>query len=341
MRKGSDNRMIKRWILTRWNRRHLGVYGAALALSLLSASDAATQDYPTRPIRLVVAFAPGGTTDFVARLIAEKVSTIVGQNVIVENKPGANGAVAAEFVARSDANGYTLFFTTVGAMAINPNLRSKLNYNPQTDFDPVAMVARNSILLAINSGSNTKTFAEFLTFAKSKKGLTVGVTGIGAATYLCAELLQKAIGIKLEIIPYRGASQALTDLLGGHIDAMFGDIPVLIGSIKGGKVRALASTSTARSDIIPDVPTFVESGFSDILADNWAGIVAPARTPQPIIKKLGAAFGQATTDPNTLTQLERSGVTPSFASAEEFRGIIGSETERWGKIIRENAVQVE
>jgi tripartite-type tricarboxylate transporter receptor subunit TctC len=341
MRTGSDNHMTTRCILTSWNRRHLGVYGAALALSLLSASATVAQDYPTRPIRLVVAFAPGGTTDFVARLIAEKVSTIVEQNVIVENKPGANGAVAAEFVARSEPDGYTLFFTTLGAMAINPNLRSKLNYNPRTDFDPVAMVARNTILLAINSGSNMKTFDEFLAVAKSRKSLTVGVTGIGAATYLCAELLQKALGIKLEIIPYRGASQALTDLLGGHIDAMFGDTPVFIGPIKGGNVRALASTSKGRSDVIPDVPTFVELGFSDILAENWAGVVAPARTPQAIIKKLGVAFEKATADPNTLSQLARSGVTPSFATAEEFRGIIGSETERWGKIIRENAVQVE
>jgi tripartite-type tricarboxylate transporter receptor subunit TctC len=341
MRKGSDNRMIKRWILTSWNCRHLGFYGAALAWLLLSASTTVAQDYPTRPIRLVVAFAPGGTTDFVARLIAEKVSTIVGQNVIVENKPGANGAVAAEFVARSEPDGYTLFFTTLGAMAINPNLRSKLNYNPGTDFDPVAMLVRNTILLAINSDSNTKTFAEFQAFAKSRKSATVGVTGIGAATYLCAEMLQKALQIKLQIVPYRGASQALTDLLGGHIDAMFGDIPVLIGSIKGGNVRALASTSKTRSDVIPDVPTFVELGFSDILAENWAGVVAPARTPQAIIKKLGAAFEKATMDRNTLNQLARSGVTPSFAIAEKFRGIIGSETERWGKIIRENAVQVE
>ena len=341
MRTGSDNHMIMRWIPASWNRLHLGLYRAALVLSLLGASAAVAQDYPARPIRLVVAFAPGGTTDFVARLFAEKVSTIVGQNVIVENKPGANGAVAAEFVSRSEPDGYNLFFTTLGAMAINPNLRPKLNYNPQTDFDPVAMVARNTILLAINSGSNTKTFAEFLTFAKSRERVTVGVTGIGAATYLCAELLQKALGIKLQIVPYRGASQALTDLLGGHIDAMFGDIPVLIGSIKGGNVRALASTSKTRSGVIPDVPTFVELGFSDILADNWAGVVAPARTPQPIIKKLGAAFGQAMADPDILSQLARSGVTPSFATAEEFRGIIRSETERWGKIIRENAVRVE
>ena len=226
-------------------------------------------------------------------------------------------------------------------MAINPNLRSKLNYNPQADFDPVAMVARNTILLAVNSSSNTKSFAAFMADAKSGKSLTIGVTGIGAATYLCAALLQKKLDVKLEIIPYRGASQALTDLLGGHIDAMFGDTPVLLGSIKGGNVRALASTSKDRSDVTPNVPTFVELGFSDILAENWAGVVAPAHTPQAINKKLGAAFKNAMADQNTIDQLARSGVTPSFATAEEFRGVIGSETDRWGKIIRENALRVE
>ncbi len=331
--------MTQRWIFTIWSR---SVFGAAtLVLLLLSASAIVAQDFPTRPIRLVVAFAPGGTTDFVARLIAEKVSTIGGQNMIVENRPGANGAVAADFVKRAEPDGYTLFFTTLGAMAINPNLRSKLNYNPRTDFDPVAMVAHNTILLAINSDSKIKTLSEFVAIAKAKKSVSVGVTGIGAATYLCAKLLQKALGIKLEIIPYRGASPALTDLLGGHIDAMFAEIPTLIGSINGGKVRALASTAKARADVIPDVPTFIERGFSDVFAENWAGVVAPAGTPQAIINKLTMIFEKAVVDKNTLSQLARSGVTPSFATAEQFRGIIDSEIGRWGKIIRENAVRIE
>lgn len=333
--------MTKRSIKPLWKTFHLTVCGAAVAMSLLSAFAVAAQVYPERPIRLVVAFAPGGTTDFVARLFAEKVSTIIGQNLIVENKPGGNGAVAAEFIARSEPDGYNLFFTTLGAMAINPNLQSKLKYNPRTDFDPVVMLVHNTILLAVNSHSQTKTLAEFLALANSRKGVTVGVTGIGAATYLCAEIMKKATQINLQIVPYRGASQALTDLLGGHIDAMFGEIPVLVGSIKAGNIRALASTSKTRSDIVPDVPTFVELGFSDVVAENWAGVVAPARTPQPIIKKLSTVFAEAAADPNTRSQLTRSGVTLSFAATEEFRGIIRSETERWGKVIRENAMRAE
>src|SRR5579859_1373937 len=191
--------MTKRWPPISW--RHLGVYSLALVVSLLSVPGAETQDYPTRQIQLVVAFAPGGTTDLVARLFAEKVSAIIGRNVIVENKPGGNGTVAAEFIARAEPDGYNLFFTTLGAMAINPNLQSKLNYNPRTDFDPVVMLVHNTILLAVNSHSQAKTLPEFLALAKSRKGITVGVTGIGAATYLCAELMQKATHISLQIVP--------------------------------------------------------------------------------------------------------------------------------------------
>ncbi|HEY1473739.1 MAG TPA: tripartite tricarboxylate transporter substrate binding protein [Pseudolabrys sp.] len=315
-------------------------FGAALLLSL-TVSAVPAQDYPSRPIKFVVGFAPGGATDVVARLTAEKIGALAGQNVIVENKPGANGQVAAEFVMRAEPDGYTLFFTTLGAIALNPNLRAHLTYNPRTDFEPVAMVARNTIMLAVNAGSKTKTFADFLAATKAKKSLSVGVTGVGAATYLSAVLLQKAIGTKLEIVPYRGAAQALSDLLGGHIDAMFGEIPLFLAPMRAGSVRALASTSKARAELIADIPTFTELGLPDVVAENWTGVIAPARTPPAVVEKLGAIFERALTDPNVSNQLARAGVSPSFAGAEPFRAIIDSEIERWGKVIRENGVRVE
>ncbi len=314
---------------------------ATFVLLLLNASLAAAQDFPARPLRLIVAFAPGGTTDYVARLVAEKVGTILGQNVVVENKPGGNGAVAAEFVTRSEPDGYTLFFTTLGAMAINPNLRTKLNYDPRAGFDPVALVARNTILLAVKSDGKMKSFFEFVTAAKSQKSVSVGVTGIGAATYLSAVLLQKTLGTKLEIVPYRGASQALADLLGGHIDAMFGEIPVLLAPIKAGTVRPLVSTAQERAPAIADVPTFIELGLTDVVAENWSGVVAPARTPSAIVDKLSATFERAVADPNVLEQMGRSGVTPSFKNAQQFRSFIDSEIERWGNVIRSNGVHIE
>jgi len=313
---------------------------SALALLVVLAAAAWAQDFPVRPIKLVVGFAPGGATDVVARLVAERVAAAAGQTVIVENKPGANGQVAAELVAHAEPDGYTLFFTTLGAIALNPNLRSKLGYDPRTDFAPVAMVARNTIMLAVNAKSEIKTFADFAAAAKAKP-LSVGVTGVGAATYLSAVLLQKALGTKLEIVPYRGAAQALSDLAGGHIDAMFGEIPLFMGPVKAGTIRALASMSKQRADLIPGVPTFTELGLPEVYAENWTGVVAPAHTPPAVVARLSAIFQSAVTDPAMSTQLARSGVTPSFAGAAEFRAFIAGEIDRWGKVIRENGVHVE
>ncbi|MGZ5852551.1 MAG: Bug family tripartite tricarboxylate transporter substrate binding protein [Xanthobacteraceae bacterium] len=308
---------------------------------ILGGSGVNAQQYPTRPIKLVVAFAPGGTTDFAARLIADKAGAILGQSIVVENKPGGNGGVAAEFVAKAEPDGYVLFFTTLGAMAINPNLRTSMSYDPVADFEPVTMLVRNTILLAVNAQSKVKTVADYIVAGKSPQGVSVGVTGIGAATYICAELLQKTSGIKQQIIPYRGASQSLTDVLGGRIDAMFGEIPVLIGSINGGTVRALASTSATRSNLFPEMPTLVESGFPDVVADNWAGVIAPAHTPKAIVDQLNAAFATTLSNADVVAQLALSGVTPSYADPEQFRRFIRDETARWGKIIRENDIQTQ
>ncbi|MGZ5864888.1 MAG: Bug family tripartite tricarboxylate transporter substrate binding protein [Xanthobacteraceae bacterium] len=308
---------------------------------ILGGSGVNAQQYPTRPIKLVVAFAPGGTTDFAARLIADKAGAILGQSIVVENKPGGNGGVAAEFVAKAEPDGYVLFFTTLGAMAINPNLRTSMSYDPVADFEPVTMLVRNTILLAVNAQSKVKTVADYIVAGKSPQGVSVGVTGIGAATYICAELLQKTSGIKQQIIPYRGASQSLTDVLGGRIDAMFGEIPVLIGSINAGTVRALAGTSATRSNLFPEMPTLVESGFPDVVADNWAGVIAPAHTPKAIVDQLNAAFATTLSNADVVAQLALSGVTPSYADPEQFRRFIRDETARWGKIIRENDIQTQ
>jgi tripartite-type tricarboxylate transporter receptor subunit TctC len=308
---------------------------------ILSGSSVNAQQYPTRPIKLVVAFAPGGTTDFAARLIADKAGAILKQSIVVENKPGGNGGVAAEFVAKAEPDGYVLFFTTLGAMAINPNLRASMSYDPVDDFEPVAMLVRNTILLAVNARSKVRMVADYVAAGKSSQGVSVGVTGIGAATYICAELLQKTSGIKQLIIPYRGASQSLTDVLSGTIDAMFGEIPVLISSINAGSVRALASTSATRSSLFPEVPTLAESGFPDVIADNWAGVVAPARTPKAIVDRLNTAFAATLSDADVVAQLALSGVTPSVAGPEQFGRFIRDETTRWGKIIRENGIQLQ
>jgi tripartite-type tricarboxylate transporter receptor subunit TctC len=313
----------------------------ALAACIWSGA-AQAQDYPTRPIRLIVAFTPGGTTDFVARLLADKIKGPLGQSVIVENKPGANGAIGAEYVAKSDPDGYTLFFTTVGAVAINPAFRSNLPYDSLRDFAPVGLTVRNSTMLVVNANMKVGSAKELAGLAKEKPGtITIGITGIGAISHLGLELFQSAAGIKLQAVPYRGAAQAVTDILGGQLDGVFADVPTIISQVKAGKLKALAATSRERSDIFPDVPTFVEQGFADTVADQWAGVLAPARTPPAIIAKLNAAFAAALSDADVRSKLAQAGVTPSPSSPEEFARYLKDEIARWGTEIREKGIKGE
>src|SRR2546428_5113528 len=270
---------------------------AALLWPALQGAQA--QDYPNRPIRLVVAFTAGGTTDFVARLLSERLRSLLGQTVIVDNRPGANGAIAAEYVAKSEADGYTVFFTTVGAVAINPALHSNLPYDPVKDFAPVGMAVFNSTMLVVNAAMKINSARELAALAKERPGaITIGVTGLGAISHLGLELFQASAGAKFQAVPYRGASQAVTDLLGGRLDGLFGDVPTVMAQVKAGKLKALAATSQERSAIFPDVPTFVEQGFSDTVANQWAGTLAPAGPAPPVLAKLSGAFPAPLTDPD-------------------------------------------
>jgi tripartite-type tricarboxylate transporter receptor subunit TctC len=319
-------------------RRLLAGVGAALVAAV--AFDAWAQDYPSRPIKLVVAFTAGGTTDFVARLLAERLRTSLGQAVIVENRPGANGAIAAEYVAKSEPDGTTLFFTTVGAVAINPALRGNLAYDPLKDFAPVGLAVFNSTMLVVNATMPVNSARELAALARERP-VTIGITGLGAISHLGLELFQAAAGVKFQAVPYRGASQAVTDLLGGQLDGLFGDVPTVIAQINAGKLKALAATSQERSDIFPDVPTFVEQGFVDTVGNQWAGTLAPALTPPVVTAKLNAAFNAALNDPQLRGKLRQAGVTPSPSSAEEFARYLRDEIARWGKLIREKGIKGE
>jgi len=300
------------------------------------------QDFPNRPVRMIVAFAPGGTADFTARIIADRMQTLLGQPIAVENKPGANGAIGAEYVAKSDADGYTLFFTTVGAVAINPALRSDLPYDPLKDFAPVGKAAVNSTILVINADMKINSARELVDLAKRKPGsITIGITGRGAISDLGRQLFEDAAGIKLQAVPYRGAAPAITDLLAGHLDGLFGDVPTIMAQVQAGKLKALAATSSQRSDIFPDVPTFVEQGYAGVVGDNWAGVLAPAATPPPVIAKLNAALVAALNDPELRTRLRNAGTTPAPSTPDEFENYLREENARWGKIIREKGIKGE
>jgi tripartite-type tricarboxylate transporter receptor subunit TctC len=319
--------------------RTLGALVAA-ALVVAALQGARAQDYPSRPIKLVVAFTAGGTADFVARLLAERLRTSLGQAVIVENRPGANGAIAAEYVAKSEADGHTLFFTTVGAVAINPAFRGNLAYDPVKDFAPVGLAVFNSTMLVVSSGMPVNSARELAALARERP-VTIGITGLGAISHLGLELFQAAASVKFQAVPYRGASQAVTDLLGGQLDGLFGDVPTVIAQIKAGKLKALAATSQERSDIFPEVPTFVEQGFADTVGNQWAGILAPALTPPAVIGKLNVALTAALTDPEVRGKLAQAGVTPSPSSAEEFGRYLREEIARWGRLIREKGIKGE
>ena len=321
--------------------RRSSIIAAALA-AVLAAGGAAAQDYPNRPIRLVVAFAAGGTTDFVARQLAERAKASLGQNIVVENKPGANGAIGAEFVAKSEPDGYTLFFSTAGALAINPSMRSDLPYDPIKDFTPIVPVARNTVLFAVNPTLGVATAQEMIARAKEKPGtITVAITGVGAISHLAIEMLQIAAGIKLQYVPYRGAGQAVADFIGGQLNAMSAEVPVLMPQIKAGKATILAVSAQNRSDVLPEVPTFAELGYPDVIADNWSGVLAPPKTPAAIVARLNQAFNAVVLYPKVRRLFAENGVSTIGGTPEDLTALIKSETARWRKVVRETGVKAE
>jgi len=316
--------------------------GTLAALAAAAAPGAAAQDYPNRPIRLVVAFAAGGTTDFVARQLAERAKASLGQNIVVENKPGANGAIGAEFVAKSEPDGYTLFFSTAGALAINPSMRSDLPYDPIKDFTPIVPVARNTVLFAVNPTLGVATAQEMIARAKEKPGtITVAITGVGAISHLAIEMLQIAAGIKMQYVPYRGAGQAVADFIGGQLNAMSAEVPVLMPQIKAGKAKILAVSAQNRSEVLPEVPTFAELGYPDVVADNWSGVLAPPKTPPAIVARLNQAFNAVVRDPEVRRRFAENGVSTIGGTPEDLTELIKSETSRWRKVVKETGVKGE
>lgn len=310
------------------------------AIWIALAGSALAQNYPTRPIRMVIAFPAGGPTDFVGRLIADKMKERLGQSVVIENKAGANGAIGADFVAKSEPDGHTLFLTTVGAVAITPGMRTDLPYDTMRDFAPITLVVRNTSILVVRSQMPLNSAKELAALAKDKPGqIPFASTGVGSMPHLALELFQAAGNVKFLHVPYRGAAPAVTDLLGGQVHALFADAPVLLPHIEGGKLKPLAAASAARNPRLPNVPTLAEAGFPDTEADNWYGLLAPARTPPAIVAKLNEAVVAAINDPAVHQKLVQSGAVPAPTSPTEFGQLLRSELERWGRIVRAKGIK--
>jgi tripartite-type tricarboxylate transporter receptor subunit TctC len=310
---------------------------AATAL-LIAGASAQAQDYPTRPIKVVIAFPPGGPTDFVGRVLADKLKDLLGQPVVIENKAGANGAIGANEVAKSTPDGYTLFLTTSGAVTITPNLRSDTPYDTLRDFAPISRVVDVNEVLAVRPGS-VNSAQDLVAMAKAKPAaLAFASTGVGSPPHLALELFQAAAGVKFVHVPYRGAAPAITDLLGGQVAAMFADAPVLLPQIQAGKLKPLAVAAAQRNPVLPDVPTLAEQGYTDTLCDNWYGLLAPAKTPPAVIAKLNKALHAALTDPVVRDKLVKVGAVPAPSTPEEFTNFLREELARWGKVIREKGI---
>jgi tripartite-type tricarboxylate transporter receptor subunit TctC len=291
-------------------------------------------------IRIVVAFPAGGPTDFVARLLADKLKGLLGQNVIIENKPGANGAIGADYVAKGEPDGHLLFLTTVGAVAITPHLAAKVAYDSRKDFAPVTLVVRNTTILVVKPDAPVDSAKALAALAKEKPGaIPFASTGSGSMPHLALELYQSAAGVKFLHVPYRGAAPALTDLLGGQVQALFADAPVLLAHIRGGKLKPLGAASASRNAALPAVPTLAEQGFADTSADNWYGLLAPARTPPAVVAKLHDAVVAALEAPDVREKLVASGAIPAPTSSAEFGALLNDELARWGRVVREKNIR--
>ena len=313
----------------------------AAALLLPSAVAAQVDNYPSRPIRVVVAFTAGGTTDIIARIVGKKLTDAWGQQVIIDNRPGAGGNLGSNVVAKSAPDGYTLLIGSVGPLAINATLYPNMPYDHLKDFVPICLVASVPNMLVVHPSVPVRSVKDLVDLARAKPGtLNYGSTGNGTTGHLSGELLNERAGINLVHVPYRGAT-AVTDLLGGQIQMMFATIPSVIQHVRAGSLRAIAVTSNRRSPALPDIPTIAESGFPDFEAGSWFGFVAPTGTPEPIIRKLHEQIAAIVRMPDINEQLASQGADPVGSTPEEFGQYMRSETEKWAKVVKASGIKLE
>jgi tripartite-type tricarboxylate transporter receptor subunit TctC len=308
----------------------------ALATLCALAATASAQTYPAQPIRLVVPFTPGGGTDAVARLIADKIGRVQpGWTVVTDNKPGAGGNIGMDAVAKARPDGLTLAMGQTSTLAINPALYAKMPFDTLKDFTPVALVASQPMVVVVRAEAPIKDIPALVAAAKGKNGaMTQALAGTGTVGHLAGEMFGRAAGFKFTNVPYKGAAPALQDLIGGQTDFMFATPQAVLGLIKGGKLRALAVTSLKRLPVLPEVPTLDESGYKGFEASDWKAIVAPAGTPPAIVKQLNAAVDKALGSPATLGQLLAEGSAPMKGTPEQVAAYIKAEVARWGTAVR-------
>jgi tripartite-type tricarboxylate transporter receptor subunit TctC len=313
----------------------------ALAASAL-ASSALAQSWPTRSIRIVVPFPAGGGTDTIAREVSQRVAAATGWSFVIDNRPGAGGNLGVDAVAKSPADGYTIVIGQTSNLAINPTLFRNLPYDPQTDLAPIVLLASAPLVIVTGASTPFRTLAEAVAAAKARPGaINFGSPGNGTVGHLTIELFQRAAGIRTHHIPYRGAAQALTDVIGGRVELYLSSIPTLIGQVRTQQVRALAVTSTRRVDDLPNVPTLNELGYTGFDAVTWFGLLAPARTPRDVVMRINAEFNRALQNPELRARLGGEGAEPMGGTPEQFATLIREEIPRWGRVVRESGARVD
>jgi tripartite-type tricarboxylate transporter receptor subunit TctC len=323
--------MKKKTIKSRLSRIGRSWLCAAVAATGMACAHA---QYPERPVRIVVPLSAGGVTDIVARLVGEQLSKRLGKPFIVENRPGAGGAIGAEYVANAKPDGYTLVMGTVSSHAINPSVYKSLRYNNITDFAPISLVAAGPNLLVVNPSVPVHTVTELINWIKAHPGkVSYGSTGTGTSTHLAAELFKQMTGVKMTHIPYKGSAPMMTDLVAGQVQLAFDNMPTALAQAKVGKLRAIAVTSPQRWPLEPKIPTVGETlpGFQIV---SWQGLFAPAKTPAPIVQKLSETVREILKEPQVVTRFRQLGTNPGGDTSAQFAAFVRSETQKWARVAK-------
>jgi tripartite-type tricarboxylate transporter receptor subunit TctC len=306
------------------------------------ASGAFAQGWPTKSIRVFVPFPPGGGTDIIAREVTQKVATNTGWTFVIENRPGAGGNLGVDVVAKAAPDGYTLVLGQTSNLAINPTLYAKMPYDSVNDLTPIVLVANAPLVMVTSATSPYKTLADAVNAAKAKPGaINFASPGNGTVAHLTSELFQKAAGIKTQHVPYKGAAQALTDVIGGTVELYMSSVPTLLGQIKQGKLRALAVTSSKRVDDLPNTPTINESGYKGFDAVTSFGFLAPKGTPPEVVARLNAEFNKALQNPELRKKMGEEGSDAVGGTPEQFAALIKDDIVRWGKVVKESGAKVD
>jgi tripartite-type tricarboxylate transporter receptor subunit TctC len=301
-----------------------------------------SERFPDRPIRMLVGFTPGGGADTAARPVAQRLAEAIGQQVVVDNRPGSSGNVAADIVARANPDGYTLLFGTIANFAINPMIYERLTYDPVRDFAPITLAASPVNVLIVHPSVQANTMKELIALVRAKpNAFNYGTSGIGGAGHLAGELLALLGGLTLTHVPYKGGSAAIADLIGGNIPIVITVVPGAVPQVKAGRARLLAVTTAKRSALLPDVPTIAESGLPGFEANNWYGIVAPSKTPRPVIDRLNAELVKVLNSPGLREIYSNQGIEAIPSTPAEFTAYIRSEIAKWSKVVKAAGIKAD